>query len=106
MVNHLKLFVFNNQGTCYFSFVLLSSAYKDEINIMTMGWHMMMEYDMVGCYIWDKDYSRQLIEKSKECCINIPEVHLLDQTVRIGNSTGAEINKFEEFGFTPLPAKK
>lgn len=86
--------------------MLVSSAWKDKKNIFTMGWHMMMEYDMIGCYIWDANYSQHLIIKSRECCINIPEVHLLDQTVAVGNSTGAEIDKFEEFGFTALQAKK
>src|SRR5688500_5004807 len=30
--------------------VLISSAYKGERNIMTLGWHMMLEYNVVGCY--------------------------------------------------------
>ena len=47
-----------------------------------------------------------MVLKSRECVINIPEVHLLDTAVRIGNSTGAEIDKFAEFGLTALPAKK
>jgi flavin reductase (DIM6/NTAB) family NADH-FMN oxidoreductase RutF len=86
--------------------VLVSSAYKGETNIMTMGWHAMMGYDAIGCYIWDENYSHELIKKSKECCINLPEVHLLDQTIAAGNSTGAEIDKFEEIGLTPTPAKR
>jgi flavin reductase (DIM6/NTAB) family NADH-FMN oxidoreductase RutF len=86
--------------------VLVSSAWKGEQNIMTMGWHGMMGYDMIGCYIWDQNYSQELIKKSKECCINIPEIHLLDTAVRIGNSTGAEIDKFAEFGLTPQRARK
>jgi hypothetical protein len=34
--------------------VLVSSAHKSETNIMTMGWHMIMEFQpsLVGCYIW------------------------------------------------------
>jgi flavin reductase (DIM6/NTAB) family NADH-FMN oxidoreductase RutF len=84
--------------------VLVTSAWKNETNIMTMGWHAMMGYDMIGCYIWDENYSHQMIKKSKECCINLPEVHLIDQTIAVGNSTGAEIDKFAEFGFTALPA--
>ncbi len=70
--------------------VLVSSAWKEETNIMTMGWHAMMGYDLIGCYIWDANYSHGLIKKSKQCCINIPEAHLLDQTIAIGNSTGSE----------------
>jgi flavin reductase (DIM6/NTAB) family NADH-FMN oxidoreductase RutF len=85
--------------------VLVSSSWKDKQNVFTMGWHAMMGYDMIGCYIWDQDYSHNMIRKSKECCINLPEVHLLDKTVKIGNCTGEEVNKFAEFELTPLPAK-
>jgi flavin reductase (DIM6/NTAB) family NADH-FMN oxidoreductase RutF len=33
--------------------VLLSSAFKDETNIMTMGWHMVLEFSpsLVACCI-------------------------------------------------------
>jgi flavin reductase (DIM6/NTAB) family NADH-FMN oxidoreductase RutF len=88
--------------------VLVSSAWKGERNIMTMGWHMVMEFEpsLIGCYIWDQDYSRKLIEGSRECVINLPTTELLDTAVRIGNSTGAEIDKFEAFGLTTAPAAK
>lgn len=71
-----------------------------------MGWHGMMGYDMIGCYIWDQNYSRDMIRKSKQCVINLPEVHLLETAIAIGNSTGEEIDKFEEFDLTPVRARK
>lgn len=88
--------------------VLVSSANKGETNIMTMGWHLVMGFSpsMIGCYIWDEDYSRHLILKSKDCVINVPEVHLAPTAVKIGNTSGAEIDKFATFGLTPLPASK
>lgn len=85
--------------------VLVSSGWKDQQNIFTMGWYAMMGYDLIGCYIWDANFSHEMIKRSKQCCINIPEIHLLDQAVAIGNSTGEEIDKFEEFGLTALKAK-
>ena len=56
--------------------VLLSSAWKGKTNIMTMGWHMVMEMDpsRVGTYIWTEDYTRRMVLKSRECVINIPTV--------------------------------
>lgn len=58
--------------------VLVSSAWKGEKNIMTMGWHMVMgeQPSFVGCYIWDVNHSQELIRKSKKCVINIPGVEL------------------------------
>jgi flavin reductase (DIM6/NTAB) family NADH-FMN oxidoreductase RutF len=88
--------------------ILVSSAYKDKTNIMTMGWHMVMEFEpsLVGCYIWDKNYSREMIRKSKECVINIPTLDIASKVVSIGNCSGRETNKFEAFKLTPEPAKK
>jgi len=88
--------------------ILVSSAWNGKMNIMTMGWHMVMETkpSLVGTYIWTEDYTRRMVLKSRECVINIPTVELLDTAIRIGNSTGAEIDKFSEFGLTALPAKK
>ncbi len=56
--------------------VLVSSAWKGETNIMTMGWHMVMGFSpsLIGCYIWNENHSYDLIRKSKECVINIPTV--------------------------------
>lgn len=88
--------------------VLVSSAWKGEQNIMTMGWHTMMGFQpaLIGCYIWDENYSQQLIKKSKECVINVPEVHMLDTVVRIGNCSGRDVDKFAEFGLTAQKASK
>jgi flavin reductase (DIM6/NTAB) family NADH-FMN oxidoreductase RutF len=37
----------------------VSSAYRDESNVMTMGWHMVMGFEpsLIGSYIWDKNHS-------------------------------------------------
>jgi len=84
--------------------VLVSSAWKGETNIMTMGWHMMMQFSpaLFGCYIWAGNYSYDLIRASQECVINIPTVDLASKVAAVGNSTGDKIDKFSEFGLTPV----
>jgi flavin reductase (DIM6/NTAB) family NADH-FMN oxidoreductase RutF len=88
--------------------VLVSSAWKSEYNIMTMGWHMVMEFSpsLIGCYVWTENHSFGLIRKSKECVINIPTVDMADIVVGIGNSSGRDIDKFQTFGLTMRKAKK
>lgn len=88
--------------------VLVSSAWKSETNIMTMGWHMVMEFSpsLIGCYIWSENHSFEIIRKSRECVINIPTVDMANTVVNIGNTTGAEIDKFVKYNLTPLPAIK
>ena len=82
--------------------VLVSSAYRGERNIMTMGWHMMMEYALVGCYVWDANHSFSLIRRSRECVINVPTADIIRTVIAIGNTSGADIDKFAEFGLTPV----
>ena len=88
--------------------VLVSSCWKGKANIMTMGWHMMMQFTpaLFGCYIWDGDHSFQMIRNSRECVINIPTIELVDTVVAIGNSTGNKLDKFKKFGLTPIAAEK
>lgn len=88
--------------------VLVSSAWKGETNIMTMGWHMVMGFtpSLIGCYISDQNHSFGLIRKSRECVINVPTVDLAQTVVDIGNSSGRQIDKFARFGLTAVPAAK
>jgi flavin reductase (DIM6/NTAB) family NADH-FMN oxidoreductase RutF len=88
--------------------VLVSSAWKGRTNIMTMGWHMVMGFQpsLIGCYIWTENHSFEMIRRSKECVINIPTLDLAPKVVRIGNSSGGEIDKFAELGLTAVPATK
>jgi len=58
--------------------VLVSSSWKGKTNIMTMGWHMMLQFSpaLFGCYIWDGNHSFEMIRRSKECVINVPTTDL------------------------------
>jgi flavin reductase (DIM6/NTAB) family NADH-FMN oxidoreductase RutF len=88
--------------------VLVSSAYKNETNIMTMGWHMMMEFSpsLVGCLISSANYSFDLVRNSRQCVINLPTVDIATTVVKIGNSSGRDIDKFAEFDLTAKPGRQ
>src|SRR5688572_2030241 len=88
--------------------VLVSSAYKGERDIMTMGWHMILgdSPSLVGCFLWDQNHSHSLIRRSRECVINVPTLDLVDQVIEIGNTHGGEIDKFAQTGLTPVKAAK
>jgi flavin reductase (DIM6/NTAB) family NADH-FMN oxidoreductase RutF len=88
--------------------VLVSSAHGQSRNIMTMGWHTVMEFtpSLVGCVIAAGNYSFDLIRRSGECVINLPTTALTDTVVGIGNSSGAEIDKFATFALTPEKARR
>src|SRR5262245_54002002 len=88
--------------------VLVSSAWKGERNVMTMGWHMVMEFvpSLVGCLISSGNHSHELIRRSRECVINIPTVDLAATVAGVGNCSGASIEKFEKFKLTTTPAEE
>jgi flavin reductase (DIM6/NTAB) family NADH-FMN oxidoreductase RutF len=85
--------------------VLVSSAHKGKTNIMTMGWHMVMEFQpsLVGCVISSANHSFEMIRKSRQCVINIPTEEIAATVVKIGNSSGRDIDKFDAFGLTAAP---
>src|SRR5579883_2093352 len=87
--------------------VLVSSAWKGKNNVMTMGGQMIREFEpsLIGCYMWDENHSFEMIRKSKECVFNIPTVDIAASVVKIGNCSGREVDKFQEFKLTPLPGK-
>jgi flavin reductase (DIM6/NTAB) family NADH-FMN oxidoreductase RutF len=88
--------------------VLVSSAYRNETNIMTMGWHMVMGFEpsLIGCYIWDQNHSFEMIRKSRECVINIPTYDLATKVVGIGNTSGRDVEKFARFDLTAGQGEK
>ncbi len=88
--------------------VLVSSAWNGKTNIMTMGWHMMLEFTpaLFGCCIAEGNHSFEMIRNSEECVINVPTIDLADAAVGIGNTTGARLDKFKHFGLTPGTATK
>ncbi|WP_241648432.1 flavin reductase family protein [Paenirhodobacter populi] len=88
--------------------VLISSRWQGRTNIMTLGWHTVLEFSpsLVGLMISGGNHSFEMIRNSRECVINLPTTALTDTVVRIGNTSGAEIDKFSEFGLTPEPAQE
>ena len=88
--------------------VLVSSAWKGQTNIMTMGWHMVMGFrpSLVGCYIWDANHSFDMVRRSGECVINVPTADLATAVVGIGNTSGRDIDKFAKFRLTAVQGQK
>ena len=66
---------------------------------MTMGWHSVIEFSpsLVGCVIAENNVSFKMINKSRECVINVPTADMIDQVIGIGNCDGDEVDKFKKF---------
>ena len=87
--------------------VLLATARKGRANVMTMSWHMMIEFEppLVACVCSSANYSFEALRATGECVIALPARKLAAKVVKIGNSSGRDLDKFAAFGLTPLPAE-
>ena len=83
--------------------VMVTTAWEGRLNIMTMSWHMMMEFEppLLGCIISARNYTFGLLRASRECVINIPTVDLARKVLACGNSSGRRVDKFKTFDLTP-----
>ncbi|AHF92383.1 flavin reductase [Opitutaceae bacterium TAV5] len=88
--------------------VLVTTSHKGRANVMTMSWHMAMEFTppQIACVISPGNHSFEAVRKTRECVIAIPGADLVPRVVDIGNCSGQDVDKFAAFGLTPMPAAK
>ncbi len=88
--------------------VLISSAWQSERDVMTLGWHTILEFtpSLVGCMISGGNHSFDLIRASRECVINLPTAAMIDTVVAIGNSSGRDIDKYAKFDLATGAAER
>lgn len=88
--------------------IMVTTARKGKPNIMTMAWHMMIDFvpPLIACVMGEEDYSFEILKETKECVINIPSVELASKVVKVGSTTGSKVDKFKKFHFTQEPASK
>ena len=88
--------------------VLLMTSRKGHANVMTMSWHMMVEFEppLVACVVSNANHSFAALRATGECVIAIPALELAPKIVGVGNCSGRDLDKFAAFGLTPMPAKR
>lgn len=85
--------------------VLVTTHDGEKNNIMTLSWTMVVDFTprfAITTGPWNHSYAA--LRKTRECVIAIPTVDLLDQMVSVGTCSGADTDKFEKFGLTPVKA--
>jgi flavin reductase (DIM6/NTAB) family NADH-FMN oxidoreductase RutF len=88
--------------------VLLTTTDKNCCtDVMAMSWHMMVEFEppLIACIVSSANHSFDALRATRECVIAVPAEKLAPVVVKIGSSSGADVDKFEKFKLTPLPAK-
>lgn len=88
--------------------VLLTTARKGRANVMTMSWHMMVEFEppLMACVVSSANHSFAALRATGECVIAVPARKLAAKVVKVGNSSGRDFDKFKAFGLTPVAAER
>ena len=88
--------------------VMVTTSYRGRSNVMAMSWHTMLEFKppLIGCVISNRDYTFNILKKTNECVIAIPTMELAAKVMRVGNTSGRDIDKFKRFELTAVPASR
>lgn len=86
--------------------VLLVTASDGRANVMTMSWHMMMEFEppLLACVVSENNYSFRALAATKQCVIAVPPVELAAKVTAIGNCSGHDVDKLAKFSLAMRPA--
>jgi len=87
--------------------ILVTTHNGKSHNVMTISWTMVMDFTprfAITTGQWNHSFTA--LEKSKECVIAVPTVDLIDTVVGIGTCSGADTDKFERFGLTPVAGQQ
>jgi flavin reductase (DIM6/NTAB) family NADH-FMN oxidoreductase RutF len=88
--------------------VLVVTKQDDKQNVMTMGFHMVMQHDppLIGAIIGPWDHSYAALRATKECVIAIPSVKIAETVVDIRNCSSSDTDKFDKFDLRAVEADK
>lgn len=88
--------------------VLLTTAHMGRANVMTMSWHMMMDFEppLIGCVVSSANHSFAALRATRECVIAIPAVAMANIVVAIGNCSGRDGDKLARLNVERAPAEQ
>jgi flavin reductase (DIM6/NTAB) family NADH-FMN oxidoreductase RutF len=85
--------------------ILVTTNDKGRNNIMTISWHMVLDFTpQIALTTGPWNYSFQALTHARECVLAIPTLDLAEKVEGIGDCSGAQVDKFQKFGLTALPA--
>lgn len=87
--------------------VLLATSRRGRPNVMTMSWHMMVEFTppRLACVVSDRNHSFAALRATRECVVAVPPATMARKVVAIGNCSGRDTDKFARFGLSTRPAR-
>jgi len=88
--------------------LLLTRAEGGAANVMTMSWHMMVDFvpPQIACVVSAANHSFAALQATRACVIAIPPAERAADVVAIGNCSGRDTDKFARLGLATRPASK
>lgn len=84
--------------------IMVSTSDGRRANLMTSGFTMPVAHGaLIGLVLGPWDHSYEALRTTGECVIAIPSIDLAERVVDVGNTSGREVDKWRDFGFTPVP---
>ena len=94
-------------GSPYPYVLAVTKDKRGKANIIGLGWWTYVSWNpqMIAISIGKERYSHECIEHCKEFVLCFPSEEQKDNAWLCGKESGRDIDKFEETGFKPIPAK-
>ncbi|MGB9742380.1 MAG: flavin reductase family protein [candidate division WOR-3 bacterium] len=88
--------------------VMVSCTWQDKSSIITIAWHCPVSFQppALAIAVGRSRFSCELIEKSGEFVVNIPDWQLLPAMLFCGTHSGRDVDKFAGAGLTRVPAQQ
>jgi flavin reductase (DIM6/NTAB) family NADH-FMN oxidoreductase RutF len=77
-------------------------------NAITLGWSMPTSFQppLLAVSVAHTRYSHLLLERGREFVLNVPSAEQRDLAFDIGGCSGRDVDKFEQFEMTAVPARQ
>ncbi|WP_342251159.1 flavin reductase family protein [Sphingomonas sp. OTU376] len=88
--------------------ILVTSSQSGRSNVMTMGWHTMMQFSpaLVGFYLWEGNRSHEAVRQTRQCVINIPTADIVEKVITVGNMHADGADKLKTAGLTAIASSQ
>jgi flavin reductase (DIM6/NTAB) family NADH-FMN oxidoreductase RutF len=85
---------------------LISTAAGPHRNVMAAAWVMPLDFSpcKLAAVVAADTWTRELLEQSGECVVQLPTTAQLDLTYALGSCSGREVDKFARHGLATEPA--
>ncbi len=84
--------------------ILVSVGDGENSTVTPCAWHLVISKEpvLLGIALAKKHYSSELIRKTKEFSVNVPDWSLVKKTTYCGSVSGRTLDKFKEAKLSPL----